>query len=1486
MKKTVLLILLLQVGILLKAQEPAYKAMMNDSRINFYQVCDSAEAYFMNIDKEKKGSGYKPFLRWKHENESKYFPSGNRMVDKYLPHKEYERMKVEQAADQTQQRLFLSGGWQSLGPDTIGTITGHYAPGLGRVEYVEVNKLNAQQIYMGSRSGGLWSTINGGATWSHNTDFLPASGVDVISASPTNFDSVLINVRNAQNGTSFGIYRSIDGGINFVPTPFNYSNPTLGFGGLGSDFKINVIKYHPRVPNLIFVGTDRGVFRSTDNLQTWVRLNNSWDVKDIEFHPINNSIIYLYEYKSSNGNRNKIFKSINQGLGYSALLDLPGNGGLEINISVSPTCPSCIFATSNNGIWKSYNEGLSFSTTVSPAPAGISLWYATPNDLDTSKFVGGYLDVFRSTNGGLSFNKASWWSLGSAQHGGANNQSAYNSSNVYIHADCNYLTCVNGAYYACTDGFLCKSIDNGLTWQKLSLSTGIRENYNLGVSQSNHYRTICGSQDNGTSIKTENGWIEFYGADGMEGLIHPLNDNWMIGSSQNGGRRRTLDGGTTQNGVTQPQSGAGNAYWIAPIMYDPNNHMNIYSFAKNVFKSNDFGSSWTMLGAPTTFTDVIKFATIAENNSNIMVITNDDKIELSTNGGVSFTNIKSNLPNNSITDVVFDPNKDSTIIVTYDTYQNNGQKVFITKNLGTTWQNITYNLGNMPVLSVIVDHTDSSNIYLGASIGIYKKSMNANVWSLYNPNFPNVAVKEMEINYGSNTLKAATWGRGLWEFALADRNTYPAIIKTSLSEAVTFTTPKSTVDQFVTSEINYTGSVLSSVFVRWAVNSPAFTLSNSIPMSLVSGNTWKSNTPLPDFPAGTKVFFKVYAVGQSADTTETYKFMYELKPFQYCTATASTDGNNMHINRFTLANVNNVTTNTTNTFYSILPIILYRDSTYNATGRFNQAFSGQSDFHVWIDYNRDAVFTSNENVVTKPNFTFTAPNLLAGANFTVPSNAILDTVLLRARYAYYGDGDDPCGSNLGEIEEYPVIIRQAPTIEFNGNTSFCAGSNLNLSYTGTAVDSVKWILSNGINTYTMMGSTVNANTFNAGIYSVSVNAYKYGEAFTKNTPNYFVINALPVVSANPSVSAICEGQSTVLTGGGALNYVWNNGVTDGVSFSPSTTSIYSVTGTDANGCIGTASTTITVNAQPSANLPVTISTCNATEILDAGNPSLPGVSYLWSNGATTQSITVSTNGIYSVMVTGNGGCLVLDTTNVTLNSGVANSNISATSTTICECASTTLIGSPSGGTFSANGIGGVFNGTTPGTYEITYAVTSTCGTAIDTVSILVNANPAASLVAAVSVLCAGTPTVLTGLPVGGTYSVVTGAANVLSGNTFNATNTGNYTIAYTVSNSAGCSDSAQFNLEVNCVLGLNQSAINNSSFIISPNPNNGQFAIRSNIEIEGTIELINELGQILFISPMNGNFKLIEAMSLANGMYHLRINSKQGAAIIKVSLIK
>ena len=154
------------------------------------------------------------------------------------------------------------------------------------------------------------------------------------------------------------------------------------------------------------------------------------------------------------------------------------------------------------------------------------------------------LTLEASTDGGQSFNQVTYWSLGNTNGSGSGHQTSFNTSTDYVHADMRNAKCVNGVFYVATDGFLSKSSDAGATWQILSTEVGIRENYSLGLSQSNHYRTICGSQDNGTSIKMQDGWVEFYGADGMEGIIHPLNDDWMLGSiqywqSKNYKKRRT-----------------------------------------------------------------------------------------------------------------------------------------------------------------------------------------------------------------------------------------------------------------------------------------------------------------------------------------------------------------------------------------------------------------------------------------------------------------------------------------------------------------------------------------------------------------------------------------------------------------------------------------------------------------------------------------------------------------------------------------------------------------------------------------------------------------------------------------------------------------------------------------------------------------------------------------------------------------------------------
>ena len=251
--------------------------------------------------------------------------------------------------------------------------------------------------------------------------------------------------------------------------------------------------------------------------------------------------------------------------------------------------------------------------------------------------------------------------------------------------------------------------------------------------------------------------------------------------------------------------------------------MKIFTMDDIVYSSEDFGSTWTELGSP-SFSGNISKAAIAENDSDILVVSSYQGVEKSTDGGYTYTDIKGNLPNAYVTDIAFDPNNDNVIVVTYGTYSFDNNKVFITTNQGTSWQNITYNLGNMPVRSVVIDHTEASTIYLGTEIGVYKKAMSENTWSSHSENLPNMTVMELEIMYGSNTLRAATWGRGLWEFSLDGRQSFPTILTTRISNQPTDTQPKVDIDQFVTSTISYDGEI-TNAYIQWSTNISGVVLS-------------------------------------------------------------------------------------------------------------------------------------------------------------------------------------------------------------------------------------------------------------------------------------------------------------------------------------------------------------------------------------------------------------------------------------------------------------------------------------------------------------------------------------------------------------------------------------------------------------------------------------------------------------------------------------
>ena len=136
----------------------------------------------------------------------------------------------------------------------------------------------------------------------------------------------------------------------------------------------------------------------------------------------------------------------------------------------------------------------------------------------------------------------------------------------------------------------------------------------------------------------------------------------------------------------------------------------------------------------------------------------------------------------------------------------------------------------------------------------------------------------------------------------------------------------------------------------------------------------------------------------------------------------------------------------------------------------------------------------------------------------------------------------------------------------------------------TTVASIRQLLSN---------TSPNVQTVNYSISSILNNGCT-GANFLAN----ITVNPLPIVTINATSRSVCAGDAVALSGLGAQSYSWDNGISNGVSFIPSSTLLFTVTGTDLNGCVNTASETVVVNPHPLVTVPLaTVDRCGTGAIV-------------------------------------------------------------------------------------------------------------------------------------------------------------------------------------------------------------------------------------------------------------------------------------------------
>ena len=423
-----------------------------------------------------------------------------------------------------------------------------------------------------------------------------------------------------------------------------------------------------------------------------------------------------------------------------------------------------------------------------------------------------------------------------------------------------------------------------------------------------------------------------------------------------------------------------------------------------------------------------------------------------------------------------------------------------------------------------------------------------------------------------------------------------------------------------------------------------------------------------------------------------------------------------------------------------------------------------------------------------------------GASTYTWDNNVIDAISFvpTATTTYMVTGTDANGcvntaTTTVTVNPLPVVIASS------SSASVCTGGSVILT-------------GGGASTYTWNNNVIDAISFVPTATTTYMVTGTDANGCVNTATTTVTVNPLPVVTAASSAATLCSGGSVTLTGGGASTYIWDNNVIDAVSFVPTATTTYMVTGTDANGCMNTAIITVTVNPLPIVSLGPNIIQCGGTAMLNAGNM---GSTYMWSNASTTQTITVSASGTYIVVVTNINGCTGSDTALVTINS-IPAVTASASSVVVCvDDATVSLTGTPTGGVWSGPGV------------------------------------------------------------TGSTLSPTSAGVGL-------------HTAIYSYTDGNGCEGITSVNVQVNACVGLAENILANGVSVY-PNPNNGSFTLGVNANVaELTIKITDMQGRVVYASvDKNVNAGFVKQISLdtqSSGMYlmHIIANGEQQTKKISV----
>ncbi|MDB4892751.1 MAG: sialidase [Gemmatimonadetes bacterium] len=689
----------------------------------------------------------------------------------------------------------------------------------GRIAAVDaVHEGNRLTVYLGSASGGVWKSVNGGTTYKPIFDKQDVQSIGAVTIDPTNPRTIWVGTGEAwtRNSVSIGdgVYKSTDGGDNWTNL------------GLRESERIAKILVDPSAPNTVYVcvpgklwsdSDERGVYKTTDGGKSWNKVlrgaNASTGCSMMSMDPKDPKTIYagMWDFRRkgwtfrSGGDgpeapsASGLLKSTDGGATWSDLTatsaqGLPTKPWGRVAVAVAPSNPNVVYAfieavPPKNALYRSDDGGKTWqmrdrSQNMIWRPFYFANLIVDPKDENRVFKPDGPLIL--STDGGQSFSNIS---------GGAHGD----FHDVWIDPKSTDRLITGD------DGGVWYSYDGGNKWWK-GENLPVSQFYHVSVDMDRPYRVYGGLQDNSSWVGesaypggiTNSRWENMYGGDGFWMFADPVDPDYVYAEAQ-GGEIGRINRKTHESRPIKPlplyQEKKLRFNWNTPIHLSTVNKGTLYIGAEFLFRSRDFGESWDRVSPDLTTNDPAKqkqeesggvtidnsaaemhtsIYTISESPRNARIIwvgTDDGNVQLTRDAGKTWTNMVANirgLPKNAwVSSIEAGRHEDGVVYATFDlhTFGDMRPYAYRSADFGKTWTPLV--AANSPVRGyahvVKEDLVNPDLLFLGTEFGLWISVDRGANWSRFKGgDLPNVAVRDLAIHPRDNDLVIATHGRGIW----------------------------------------------------------------------------------------------------------------------------------------------------------------------------------------------------------------------------------------------------------------------------------------------------------------------------------------------------------------------------------------------------------------------------------------------------------------------------------------------------------------------------------------------------------------------------------------------------------------------------------------------------------------------------------------------------------------------------------------------------